>query len=101
MILNDFLNYRQPQARAILLAVAHKGMEQLVADRVRHARAIIRDGYRNRPGALANHHLNLSAERGGGFAGVEQQIVQGTLQFMRIEPSRALAVAVNLDRPAM
>ncbi len=79
MILHDLLHHRQSQASAVLLAVADERMKQALGNGISNARTIVGD--RNRDGAanFRRSHLDVPLRAGSGFAGVQQQVVEGAL----------------------
>src|SRR5437588_12144621 len=97
MILNDLLHHGQSQTGAIFLTVTDKAMKQVAADEFLHPRPII--GYCNRNGAgiLADADSHVPPDRGSSFAGVKQQVIEGALQLARIKPSRAMAIAFDVN----
>ena len=75
MVLNDLLDHGESQARAIFLALAHKRLEELAADRTRESLVPLSSTLDfNTVRDLAYFHIDLPGFQVDGFAGVEQKV---------------------------
>src|SRR5262249_6590241 len=98
MILNNLLDDREPQAGAIFFAVTHKGMEQPVADRFRHAGSIVGDSDGNGAPVVGDGYFNSSTRCGRRLAGIEYEVIQRALELARVKPSYTGSDEANVDQ---
>src|ERR1700730_17265875 len=97
MVLHNFLHYSKSQPGSILLATTDEGLEQLAPNYLRNASPIVAHANFDCTLSFVQSHMDAAALRHHRFAGVQQQVVQGTLQLPGIKPSRTVALLANRD----
>ena len=98
VILDDLLHHREAEPGPVLFTVAHEGMEEFVMNRFGDTGSVVGDGNGDPRARAADRDPNFPFLAGRGLTGVQQEVVQGALQFARIEPGGILAVAENLNQ---
>src|ERR1700678_2203627 len=101
MILHNLLYDCKSESSAVFFAEAHKRMKQLVTNWLCNAGTVVRD--RNGDGVTGalNKDQNSALPAGRCLAGIQQKIVESTLQLAGIEPGQTRAVGTNLDQSAL
>src|SRR5712691_2439791 len=97
MILDNLLHHGQPQTGAVLLAMANKGLEELASNGLRDPTSVVADANFDPISNFTQFDLDTPRVCRDGLACVQQQVVKSTLQFLRIEPSGAVALLANGD----
>src|SRR5437899_1689137 len=87
VVLNDFLDRGEAQPGTVFLAVAHKGLEQVLAHGRRDARTVVGDANLQPLRRAADLHFDFPRIRRRGLAGVEQQVVEDALDLAGIKPA--------------
>src|SRR5579864_3799424 len=101
MILHDLLHNRESQASSVLFSITDEGMEEPVADGIGNAWAVIRYGNGDGSVDFGRRDFYRSAHGGRGLAGIQQQVVERSLELARIEPTRHQRAAKHVDGPRM
>ena len=97
VVLHNLLHDCEPQPGSIFLAMADEGFKQLPANRFRNASPVV--AYPNLNSALyfIERDLDSACLRHNRFARIQQKVIQGPLQLLRIKPSRAVAALTHRD----
>src|SRR6516225_9405860 len=97
MVLNDLLNNRQAESRAILFPVAHERLKKSLADLVCYSRTIIRNANFQMVVQLSNIKRYVARTRCDRFTGVQKQVMEHALELFCVEPRFIATVACNGD----
>ena len=93
MDLHDLLDHRQAEAGALLLSKTDKGIEESVANRFRDTRSVVLNENLNEISVTAAAHLDFACLQRERLASIEEQVVDGPLQFARVTPTCTVSVA--------
>src|ERR1700736_957685 len=97
MILDNFLHHCKPQPGSVFLATTDKGFKELARNQLRNAAPVV--AYANLDPASNSSQLDLDAAgfRHNRLTRVQQQVIEGAFQLLRIKPSGTVAFLTDDD----
>src|ERR1022692_5140985 len=98
MVLHDLLRDRKTQSGAVLLAVADERLKQLVTKRGFYSGTIVGGADFQVAIDLSHVYRDVAAANLGSLAAIQQQIVEDTLHFPRIELRAVQPRRFNADQ---
>src|ERR1700694_1865540 len=101
MILDNFLHRREPQPGSVFLATTDKGFKELAANQFRNAAPVVAHANLDPASDLTEPHIDATGVRHNRLTCIQQQVIEGAFQLLRIKPSGTVAFLADGDPDRM